>query len=295
MTTPADDLTELNAKFENLKGMRLDLRIIFDEISLKLQSLNKLYEDLVKTHGQNDYTFGIDSFYFQNKLINMEYENMLKLFSSVDNRVYCEYYKIYKLILDYVHVDLKHTKILDKVVAIQQNFPPYKDLEPLKNYDFALTCNIQQIVMQILHDLQDFLVIKQAITLQDKQQSEMGINIDNIVHAQVYNNVLLHERITMYMRYIESFNLHHHKYLSRLTLKSKIMIGIVNQDIQLKSLSKINTTPLPKQKNALNRKASCINLAEEKHLKELVNFEESDVQTQNILTTILEHIPTANL
>jgi hypothetical protein len=290
-TIPVSSLQELQIKFENLKGMRLDLRIIFDEINLKIQSLHKLYEELVKTHGQNDYTFGIDSFYFQNKLISMEYEHILKIFSYVDNRVYCEYYKLYRLILDYIHTELKNSKLLENVTAIQQNFPPYKDLEPLKNYDFALTSNIQHIVMKILRDLQEYLDAKQAETLRDKQQNDMGINIDNIVHAEVHSNALLHERIIMYLRYIESFNIHHQKYLSRLTLKSKLMIGIVNEDIRLKK----PTVEMHKKSVAFTRKASSIDVAEEISVKNLVHFEDCDTKVQNVLMTILEHIPTATI
>ena len=36
---------------------------------------------MVKTHVDKNYTLGLDSFYFQNKLIQMEYDNMKSIFT----------------------------------------------------------------------------------------------------------------------------------------------------------------------------------------------------------------------
>ena len=55
--------------------------------------LTNLYKDLVKTHVDKNYRLGIDSFHFQNKLMQMEYDNMKNISGFIDNRIYCEYYK----------------------------------------------------------------------------------------------------------------------------------------------------------------------------------------------------------
>ena len=69
------------------------------------------------------------------------------------------------------------------------------------------------------------------------------------------------------------------------------MIGIVNEDIHLKK----PTIETQKKSATFTRKASSIDVAEETNLKNLVNFEDCDSKTQNVLMTILEHIPTANI
>ena len=61
----------------------------------------------------------------------------------------------------------------------------------------------------------------------------MGIHIDNIVNYRKYENALLHEKIYMFIRYLEVFNKHHSVYLKRLLLKSKLIQTTINEDIQL--------------------------------------------------------------
>ena len=58
--------------FDKIKILRNDLTNIFYEIDSKINALSLIYSDMVKTHVDKNYTLGLDSFYFQNKLIQME-------------------------------------------------------------------------------------------------------------------------------------------------------------------------------------------------------------------------------
>ena len=64
-------------------------------------------------------------------------------------------------------------------------------------------------------------------------------NIDNIVNSEHFSNILLSERITMYIKYLEVINKHHTKYISRLILKCKLLIELFNEDIQIKQIKQM--------------------------------------------------------
>ena len=72
----------LENNFQVVQQLRVEINTIFSEIDEKLRVLNDMYDDLVKTHQEKNYTIGIDSFHFQNKLIQLEYDNMKNVFTS---------------------------------------------------------------------------------------------------------------------------------------------------------------------------------------------------------------------
>jgi len=214
-----ENIKQINTQFDTLHTSRNDILELFTEITNNISKVNKVYIDLVKTHHNKEHLFGLDSFLFQNKLFEMEYENMRKVFNSIQNRMYCEYYKVYKYIQDYVVNDIKYTKIVEKLA--HNNYPVYKDLEPTKVYEFETLRDVYYAIIN------------------DKEQITMGINIDNIVNNQQFTNVLLSERITMYIKYLEVINKHHTKYIGRLILKCKLLIELFNEDIQIKHIKQM--------------------------------------------------------
>ena len=91
------NITKITLGFDKIKQLRNDLTNILSEIDIKINALTHIYTDMIKTHvDDKNYTIGLDSFYFQNKLIQMEYDSMKSIFNFIDNRVYCEYYKLLK-------------------------------------------------------------------------------------------------------------------------------------------------------------------------------------------------------
>ena len=98
LSTTILSTTNVILGFASIKTTRMNVCNIFQAIKQKLADLSKMYMDVVKNHGIKEYTFGLDAFHFQSKLIEYEYENMQKLLNTITNRFYCEYYKLYKII-----------------------------------------------------------------------------------------------------------------------------------------------------------------------------------------------------
>jgi len=154
------EIKTINNNFDCIKTLRLDLNQIFIEIENKMNALSKIYIKLIKTHQNIDYTFGLDSFHFQNRLIEIEYENIKQIFNSINNRMYCEYYKLYKILQDYINTEIKDDSILEHIQN-KKTFPKYNDIEPLKKYEFSLILEIQQLIVKILQLLHEHYTSKQ--------------------------------------------------------------------------------------------------------------------------------------
>ena len=61
---------EIKTKFNYIKDLRSNINDIFVEVKEKLNALDKIYIELINTHKNVDYTFGIDSFYFHSNFDN---------------------------------------------------------------------------------------------------------------------------------------------------------------------------------------------------------------------------------
>ena len=100
------------------------------------------YSEFIKNNKNKLFVFGLDSFHFQSKLIDVEYDDMKRLFLAINNRMYCEYFKLYKIITEYVYENINDKKITEIIKV--NNFPVYKDLEPFKEYSFETTTEISE-------------------------------------------------------------------------------------------------------------------------------------------------------
>ena len=298
---PAENIPAEN-NFQIVNEIRSDINTIFNQIDEKIKILNEIYNELVQTHHDKNYIIGLDSFHFQNKLIQLEYDNMKNIFNFIDNRVYCEYYKLHRMLFDFIK-DIKDKSIVDKLFAIYKKYPIYKDLEPTKVYDFNVTIEINTTIHNALQDLKEYLHIKKREMNTKQKQTEMGINIHSIIHEQMYNNIILEERIHMFENYLNTFIKHHSKYFSRLTIKLKLMFGIVNEDFHLKKTTALDnkgsSTRIKRSISAfeyvsdtssVSSSKSSMSDVEETNLRLLVGNTDSKKAIHSHLNTIIQHI-----
>jgi len=62
---------------------------------IRKHTLNEVYKKILRNHiTKNNFLFGLDTFSFQNKLIDTEYNNLIKYGSLINNRIYYDYYKL---------------------------------------------------------------------------------------------------------------------------------------------------------------------------------------------------------
>ena len=227
-------VVKLKTEFEKLKAVSATIQDVFEEIEKKLAALNKIYLNLVKTHINSSFLMGLDSFYFQNQLIIVNFDHLKNIFAIIENRMYGEYSKLYKMVQDYIRLELRDPRVMEKT-NIKKAYPIYKDLEPQKKYEVTITYELQQNIVQNITELYQHLALKETELNNDAEQSDMGINIENIVNTQRYANSLVNERINLFIRYLDVFQTHHTKYFTRLLAQSQLTMTSVNEDVRLKS------------------------------------------------------------
>jgi len=241
-----EQISELKKTFTNLIDVRAEVHATFVGLNNIVSKLNNIYSDFIQKNNDNVLIFGLDSLRFQSKLIGIEYEDMKRLFHAINNRMYCEYYKLYKIIMSYIIDNVSDVKIVDMVKSDVYVFPIYKDLEPFKQYEFEVIQNIHETILTFLSTLCSHITSKQQDLKTHQNTNKSGLNIDNFVMSFNYNLVVMKEKVSLFINYVVFFHNSHMKLLNRFVAKVHLMMKHVKSDINLDSISK------PKRKKILD-------------------------------------------
>ena len=225
------NLTTVNTGFEDVKKLRLQIDGDFTVIQNKLDSLREIYTNVVSKHKKIECTLGVDALFFQRELINKEFGNMKGLFVFIVNRIYCEYYKLYYYVKDYIE-----TTLCDDIVRscnMNEDVPAYKSLNTSIEYDFAHILKLQSSIVLTLDKMKTFFSENVSLNNKEKNMLKMGLHIDTVIHTQNYTNSVMQEKLKMFYNYLETFNRHHAKHLGRLLKKTKMIVSIISDDMPL--------------------------------------------------------------
>ena len=234
-------LNNLKQNFTKIVDIKNENVKTFGTLFDKIKKLKDFYADFIKNNKQNLFMFGLDSFHFQGKLIDIEYDDMFRLFDAIMNRMYCEYYKLCKIIVDYIQKNISDKKVLE-LTTMNVNFPIYKDLEPFKKYDFDLIQNLHENILVLLNAIYGYLLNKEHELKIHQMKNNIGLNIDNFVYTFQYNNIVVREKIILFITYIEFFHKLHTKYLKRFTTKLQLMFSQITNDIKFEDTAQMNKT-----------------------------------------------------
>ena len=225
------DINELS--FKDMIEKRTGIMTMFGDIDKKIKQLYEIHNTINKAHGDEIYKFGLDSFHFQTKLIKLDYTHLKGVFGAIDNRIYCEYFKLYHIIVTYILSDVELCNIINTALT-DKKFPTYKDLEPTKVYDIGITSDICTTINGIINEMCRHLGDKRSkLETIDNSHVRRGMNVNGLVIEGNYKICILDEKIKGFKRYIETFNIHHIKYLDELSTKIELTNNLMNDDITL--------------------------------------------------------------
>ena len=223
-------LVKIKSDFNDIINIRNTVKNVFDTLQIRIDRLRQIYAEFIKTNKSEMFVFGLDSFHFQSKLIDIEYDDMKRLFLAINNRMYCEYFKLHKIIVEYISKSVIDKKVSDLVKI--HNFPLYKDLEPFKEYKFEIILDIHENILNLMGILISILNNKENELTIHKTKQNIGLNIDNFITSFNFNINVMREKIMMFITYIEFFHKMHSKYLKRFSNKIQLMYTHISNDIK---------------------------------------------------------------
>tara|TARA_B100000035_G_C21036396_1_gene571192 strand:+ start:5368 stop:6246 length:879 start_codon:yes stop_codon:yes gene_type:complete len=218
---------DLKKTFSTIKDLRENSCNILIDIRDKLNILENTYKELLEFNSDENST-GLDYLYFQNKLFEMQLVNNNNIFVIINNRIYGNYYKLYKEIYKYIlsqKYSLKDSEI--------KEFPVYKDLDNDEKYDFKVVIEIYNYIIQLLDILDNEVIHRKNKFNKQLIHRDCGLNIENLLDSITYVSSLLEKKVDLFNSNINNINKFHIKYLTRFHNSSKFFYKQLNNDVNI--------------------------------------------------------------
>jgi hypothetical protein len=236
-------MSNLNSfTFDKLK---LDFNAIVDtynkindkrtSLAERISTLKTKYNELIQTNNRRIFLFCLDSLHFQYKLLTIELDDIVRLITFINNRMYADYYKLYNLIT------LQST---DKYVIPVTQFdikkmPVYKDHDPFYEYTIDNIVELHENIIQIIQ----YLFIQYSRKdreICEHNLSSNGFSIMNFINTLEYENSLLREQISLHVSYVSFFHNLQSNCLNKLLSKIQVIQSEVEANLLLRHESKQN-------------------------------------------------------
>lgn len=279
ITNKSNKIEKLKKDFDVIKSLNENITNIFDNLNTKIIKLEYMYNNFLTNNKTTLFIFGLDSFKFQNKLINDENSFLRKNYDLLCNRMYCDYYKLYRIILKDILKDTSLKKIHNTLNI--DKYEKYNYLDIYKGYDIEYISDMFSEIVNLIILLNDQFKTTESIIRNYKSKKRIGININNFIYTHVHRNKVLNEQIFLYIKYLSFLVNLHSKYFIRFTSKVTTIYKEITSDINFENtndeeeiteykIEKIITTPYTDENNSSSSSSSEEDVSE-------INILESDI------------------
>jgi len=195
-----DEIEDFSCKFKNVLLIINNISNNKDIIFNKINNLKIEYNKLLKVNNKKIYLLCLDSFFFQYKYFFTEFEQIDISRKLVLNRMYCEFYKLYKTVLNYIEENkFEYNKENIKV------FPTYKDLEPLYEYNLDNITLLFENIILLLTSLNEYLIKNYKNISNYNNEYKIGLSIFNFTNTMQNETVNIENQLKLFMNFLYYF------------------------------------------------------------------------------------------
>ena len=177
----------MHEQFDSIKKQMQQLSYIKKSIVNKLEQLKQIYNDMVKSNNNKKiFLICLESFHFQYKVLNVELNNLERLYLLLTNRTYYDYSCTYNLLQ-------KHYIEYGIPVPTSEMHKPYKDLEPFAEYELDEIYLVHKNTVELLEGLKARHCENDIAIGIYKSKMLSGIYISSFIHTLEYDNNVLND------------------------------------------------------------------------------------------------------
>lgn len=259
-------IEKLQTNFDGIQEIISEIAKSKIILSEKIAQFKTMYTDLVKNNQTKIFLFCLDSLYFQYKSSMMDLEALEQNRKFIMNRMYCDYYKLYHIIV----LELNEKKMLQ---IEPKTYPQYKDLDVLFEYSSDSVKHLHADILLILHKLYEKFKTNQLNVQEHVDTKKSVLSISNFLNTLKFDNGQLESQLHLYINYMAFFQFSQKKMLVRLYSKMRDFNTDIEEYLNFNSVVSIDDI-------------STIN--GESVLDEEYSLTDSGIQETNIKTEIFE-------
>ena len=224
-----DNTSNVLVQINNTKLAFNKLMSVSNNITSLLNTLNDTrcllkqeYTDIINKYNKTDYSFGLDTFNFQTKLIDYDYQNIKKYYNLITNRIYFDYFKLIKMV---VVISLRNKVDTQKY--------KYDYLDTQKHYDINI---IKEIFINTINLIEEnYHYLTEECKCHSKYELKLGdgFDINNFVAYYDFKNKSSLQNILLYINYLNYFIKLHNRYLNKVYFRLNLIYQQLNNEIKI--------------------------------------------------------------
>ena len=232
-----------NIFFKKINEVMLEIQKVFFEINEQMNNVYKIYLSLMNDNKDNKdklSLYGLDTLNFQSNLFKTQYENCDYMYKMLNNRIYGDYFKLYKIIINTcISSNIDDQKFLS-FINNEHNIAIYKDLDQTKVYTDKELFNIYELINQFITLLSEYIKSKEMIDNKHKNLIKNGFKINSFAYSYNQKIDLLKSQLELYLNYIDFYNHMHLKYFNKIKIRADNLLKDINNDIIFEKNSLVN-------------------------------------------------------
>ena len=207
-------MNECNVKFKELIVTCENIRDTNENLKKKIKDLQTKFQTLSNKEVSQLFVYSLDSVFFQFYVCNIQMEHFSKIFDLIQNHIYCDLFKLHRILCDYVENNI-HEK---KIVALLNvgMYPVYKDLEKYKVYDIDVVIALYENISNIITAVQECCRVGTLHFNQHKLSIENGFHYDKLLQTFQFNTKVVEEQVKLYYNFLKHSCNYHHEYLNKI-------------------------------------------------------------------------------
>tara|TARA_E500000331_G_scaffold355757_1_gene412079 strand:- start:1371 stop:2480 length:1110 start_codon:yes stop_codon:yes gene_type:complete len=225
-----ENFAERKKEFEQILDLMKSIKKLSVKTKKSIGKINDLYIGLTEKTNDPVELFGLDFFNFQYEIYCKQYDNQMLLLNFLNNRIYGDYYKLYRLILMYVKSSITSDS-LKAIVESNSNLPKYDKLNDTVVYPEEVLKTINTFVLSVLEQIFTFYKEKMTNMNSKVKLSKKGFCIGNFVTTVKHKNEMIKHQIELYEGYVKFFNENHIKQLLQVKDRLQKIFDEISTDV----------------------------------------------------------------
>ena len=230
---------EHRTEFDTLIHMRIDLNKRLAALETTLSGMKDKYKEFTKNNSKKIYLYSLDSFFFQYKILHVEFEHYKRFLALINNRMYGDYYKLFMIIF-------AQSKEYNLCVGVEvDDLIVYKDLDLMYDYTIENVTALFDKIVIVMEQLRELHRMNSDTISSNNSNNGVGFSIAAFFTTLKYENIMLNEHIRMYIDFIKFYQASQLGHLSKASIdvarfSDEINCKIlVNYQVQIDSLELI--------------------------------------------------------
>lgn len=210
-------MDECNTKFRVIIQKCVKIENTIEKLEKKIKELQQKFQS-ASNHELNPLlVYSLDSVFFQFYVCNIQMENFLKVFDLIQNHIYCDLFKLHRILCDYVSHNIHDKKI--NALLNAGSYPVYKDLEKYRVYERDMVISLFDNIISIIKAIQEYCKNGTNEFKKHRESIENGFHYDKLLQTFHFNNRVIEEQVSLFSNFLKYSCNYHAEFLQKIYQK----------------------------------------------------------------------------